>query len=424
MKSVLPYRIILYPPVEWGGLFQRPHHLAVELSRIFRKVHFIQPAGLRNPVPGDLGRLRNFIFSPRKRAAARRDCLSSLVVNRLPFLPFHGLEPFERYNAAVFSRFVKRTGSPYAGMVLWIGSPAPFLERTLDVLNPALVVFDWMDDYSIFSHLPSRIMDTQYRMLKRADAVFASSVQLMRRAEALRKERVYYLPNGVDPGHWAGGDFISAADKRTFGTNVIGYFGTISHWMDAGLVKMLAEKRTDWNFVFVGPRADAGRLDALFELPNCRHVPQVPYERLPVLAAGFDVCWLPFRRNGLVGSVNPVKIYEYLAMGKPVVSIFLPDLGVLSDAVTFADSAASFEKAISMALDGKDDESAAEKRRKVVGPYSWKALARQAAGTLERLLHGKQPHINCQRKRSSEENNGYSRDQARSSEDGPPGPRI
>ena len=383
LRSINDCQFIFYPPVEWGGLFQRPHHLALQMAALCKRVLYVQPAGLRNPVPGDLRRLKNLI-SPHKKRPLKHGFKNSkrLIVSSLPFLPVHGVRPAEMYNAWIFSRAVRNASKASDTTVLWIGAPAPFLKRVLRGNIKGLVVFDWMDDYAIFPHLPARVVDMQYWMLKRADAVFTSSKLLMEKAGQIRKDKTWFLPNGVDLDHWRQ-EGLQIGHSLSFGQKVIGYFGTISYWLDKDLVVRLAERHMDWNFVFIGPRADKGALDALFSLPNCRHVPPLPYEELPRAARGFDVCWIPFKKGTLTNTINPVKAYEYIATGKPVLSVPLPDLAPLNKVITFATDLVSFEKGISRLLLHSGEDSFSEEKRAAVAPYSWKNLGRQAACILE-----------------------------------------
>lgn len=383
-----PGMIVYYPPVEWQGLFQRPQHLAVHLARQCSSFFYVQPAGLRNPALRDMARLRNLFFV-RRDAQGRSVAGSNLHVKRLPFLPFHGLAAVEKYNSLVFSCFFRSKAAACPGKrILWTGAPAPFLRHAVRAARPDLLVFDWMDDYALFRHLPRAVVEMQDWLVKRADLVFASSGRLFQRAVALRGEYgVSLAPNGVDLDHWASASFPRHGGRQPWppGRPVVGYFGTISHWMDAGLVEQVARLLPGCTFVFVGPRDDAGRMDRVFCLDNCLHIPASSYEKLPGIAGGFDLCWLPFREDSAVQAVNPVKIYEYLAMGKPVVSIPLPDIMQFSKVVAFARGAASFAAAISRALANAGNSHAVTQRVDAVRPYSWQAIAGGVAEALAAL---------------------------------------
>ena len=385
--------------MEWGGLFQRPHHLALALANSFASVEFIQPCGLRNPRVSDLSRIKAFFLPSGTGCSDGLGITSNVRITRLPFVPFHGFEPLDAWNARVFSRLLEKRVSAYNRTILWIGAPAPFLKRALKGSVSDLLVFDWMDDYSVFTHLPADVISTQDWLVQRADLIFASASRLVNKAlDKLSQfsisekdplaghQKVCFLPNGVDPDHWK-------LDERDVceGPNTIGYFGTISHWMDVSLIRALIKKRTDWHFVFIGPRADGGRLDEIFDLANCRHIPPVPYGLLPTVAAKFDVCWIPFRQNGGTKSINPVKVYEYLAMGKPVVSIPLPDLKDLREVIVFATGMESFEQAISDSLNMPRTKEIMDKRRAAITPFSWDRIGKKAVNVLKMALSQSSP---------------------------------
>jgi glycosyltransferase involved in cell wall biosynthesis len=103
---------------------------------------------------------------------------------------------------------------------------------------------------------------------------------------------------------------------------VIGYFGAIERWMDLDLIHYLVQKKKEWTFLFIGkPIVDLSRFD---NEPNIHFIGQRPFQELPRYGKIFDVAIIPFVINKLTEHVFPVKLKEYLSMGKPVVSSALP----------------------------------------------------------------------------------------------------
>jgi len=372
--------IVFYPPVEWGGLFQRPQYLATGLARWFKRVIYIQPAGLRNPRLKDLRRLKGFA-SPSSNHG--RKIPANLEIKHLPFLPLHGFGPFEGWNARVLNGFLKGLGGCGEGQtIFWMASPAPFLARTIAFRGQIPLIFDWLDDYAIFQQLPLKVVEMQWRALEEADLVFASSKELLKRAQGRGAKRAFFLPNGVDPEPWlrAAREISPAPEKDVSAT--VGYFGTISHWMDKDLVLKIARALPTWRFVFIGPRADKGALDEVFQLENCRHVEAVCHDRLPELAARFDVCWIPFMDNSQTRAINPVKVYEYLALGKPVVAPELPDLAELSHVLYLAKSQSEWKRQLELALRQKGVQELVTARQEAAKDYSWKLIVERAVRIL------------------------------------------
>ena len=380
MASPIEATLVIYPPVEWGGLFQRPQHLAISLSRYFRSVVYLEPAGLRNPHLKDIKRLR-VLFAKRK--ACSTPLPRNLLVKRLPLIPLQGPGLVEKLNASILDALLSRLKERCnGGVILWVGAPAPFLRKTNAFYGDSPLVFDWMDDYALFRQLSQRVVSMQFELLLRADLVFTSSKRLLEEAEGRGAKRVFLLPNGVDIGHWRAGKRGELRGRLGVNGPIVGYFGTISEWMDGDLIREMALKRPGWNFVFIGPRADGGSLDHVFRPHNVFHVSQVNYALLPRLANDFDLCWMPFKINSLTEAINPVKIYEYLAMGKPVVSPPFPDLLGLEGLVHFARSKEEWINGLEKGLLEVNMAEAKRRRQEAIKRFQWSHIAKDAARAL------------------------------------------
>jgi len=368
------FTLVMYPPIEWGGLFQRPQHLAREFCRKLGTVIYIQPAGLRNPSLLDLKRIRGFCSSTASHPSDKMR-YKGLIIKTLPFIPLHGLALTEAINAAILDRFILRLKNKQAPCILWAAAPAPFFAKSTVVQGDFPLIFDWLDDYAIFRHLPGRVTEMQYELAAKADLVFASSKTLLKKAKQHGAKKAFLLPNGVDLQHWCCN--LKGKLKGRISNNgaIVGYFGTLSHWLDKKLVVDMATRRPNWTFVFIGPRTDKGGLSPIFELANCIHIPEVNYYKLPELACDFDVCWMPFKASELTMSINPVKIYEYLAMGKPVVVPELPDLAELKNVLFVASNSNDWEQALEKAFAQCQDPKLVKQRQNKVKKYAWENIA-------------------------------------------------
>ena len=157
----------------------------------------------------------------------------------------------------------------------------------------------------------------------------------------------------------------------------MGYVGAIDRWFDVALLELCAQTYPGWEFVLAGSSVGlpAG---SLRPLPNLRLLGEIDYDRVPGLVAGFDVCIVPFLDNELTRCVNPVKAYEYLAAGKPVVATALPELAALEPGlVHVARSHDEFAGALSLALAEKDDAPLAARRRAWAAGHDWSARGRE-----------------------------------------------
>jgi glycosyltransferase involved in cell wall biosynthesis len=223
------------------------------------------------------------------------------------------------------------------------------------------VVYDCMDAHADFSTMRRSTAAQEADMLAGADVVTVSSLELERRALAHRPAAVM-IRNGCDFDHFASAR--RGANQRP----VVGYFGAISDWFDTALVAELAARRPDWDFVLVGSTYGAN-IARLAALPNVSLPGEEAYASLPDRIARFDVGIIPFKRTKLTEAVNPVKVYEMLASGLPVVSVPIPEVSMLAPLVRLASSASEFEREIAAAL--HDDDQAREARRAFARANDW-----------------------------------------------------
>jgi len=198
-------------------------------------------------------------------------------------------------------------------------------------------------------------------LMAAAELVVVSSAALEQEARK-HARNVLLLRNGCDYEHFA--STPEAGGPRP----VIGYYGAISDWFDVELVAALATRRPDWEFLLIGATYGAA-VQPLTSLPNVTMPGERPYAELPSWLGVMNVAIIPFRRTSLTEATNPVKVYEMLAAGRPVVSVAIPEVAALAPLVRLASDAATFEREIEAALG--DDGAAAAERRAFATEQSW-----------------------------------------------------
>jgi GT2 family glycosyltransferase len=177
--------------------------------------------------------------------------------------------------------------------------------------------------------------------------------------------------NGIDAEHYrrfyAPNDLLAGARRP-----IIGYYGALASWVDAPLLERIAEAHPDATLVLAGGHFDVD-LSGIANRPNVRLLGQRPYEEMPKLLYDFDVCMIPFLVNDITEATNPVKFYEYLYGGKPVVAPALTellpyaDLSYLARGGDHEEFLAQLERALA---EPKDDPRRAA-RRKVAEENDW-----------------------------------------------------
>jgi len=245
--------------------------------------------------------------------------------------------------------------------LLWLSYPLQ--SWALDAFpQRALACYDWTDDWAAFDVLPVRdsqeLTALNERILRKVDLVFAVSEELARRA-ATFNPHTYRAPNATDPQllETVGITGPLANELQDLPRPIIGYIGQIADKMDYDLILALSRARPDWSFVFVGPVWYTKRdlVEALMGRSNVHFLGARPYRELPIYLRGFDVCVLPHVRSALTHSMDPIKLYDYLASGKPIVSTEVAGVERFSDVVYVGNTPGEFLSALDQAVaeDGK-----------------------------------------------------------------------
>jgi glycosyltransferase involved in cell wall biosynthesis len=258
---------------------------------------------------------------------------------------------------------------------------SPIWAPWLDGLPFRRVVYDCIDDCAV--HVPHAALAPLYQrweaeLINRANAAVATAECL---AAGLRERRpglpTAIIRNGVDAERFAA--LAARAGRPTDLPSgrrpIVGFVGAMYNWLDWDLMGRVARAMPDVDFVFIGPHNGRGQVETLADIPGVHLLGHRPYGQIPAYVQAFDVCWVPFARGQVAAAANPVKIYEYLALGKPVVSTPVADIEAFGGHVTVAHDAEAMIAALRAAL--RDDSStAAAARSALARENSWEARAR------------------------------------------------
>jgi UDP-galactopyranose mutase len=324
--------LICLSHLRWDFVYQRPQHLMSRFARE-RRVFFFE-----EPMPSD--------GPPRLDISERPDGLR-VVVPRLP-------EGLPREVAEAAQRDLLRSllnEHRIQEYVLWYYTPMAL--GFSDGLDPHAVVYDCMDELSLFRGAPPELLEREARLLQRADLVFTGG-QSLYEAKRDRHPEVHAFPSSIDMQHFGRARRIAAepSDQASIPHPRLGYFGVIDERIDIDLIAAIADARPDWQIVMLGPvvKIDPASLP---RRRNLHYLGMKHYDDLPTYLAGWDVALMPFARNESTRFISPTKTPEYLAGGKPVVStpirdVIRPygDLGL----VRIAETPEEFVEAIELSL--------------------------------------------------------------------------
>jgi glycosyltransferase involved in cell wall biosynthesis len=328
--------------------------------------------------------LRALLRGPRRRSVLRRLVSSEEVApgirttiapNVLPW--GHTYAFAARVNARLTARAIRRRLRRLPGpAVLWLYDPC--FADAIGRSGERFAAYDCVDDYpeQTGGHPRKHALVTACDLAtaERSRVVFATATPLVERHRRLNP-RTHLVRNVGDFGH-----FSHAADRgrvapglAALGRPVIGFAGNfLASKVDFGLVEEVAARRPDWTLLLIGP-ASAETEESLRRLatrPNVRRVGLTPYDELPAYVAAFDVAVIPYLRNTYTESCFPLKTFEYLAAGKPVVASGLPELRGLEPHVVVADGADAFTAAVEAALERRSEADVAARQR-VAAANTW-----------------------------------------------------
>jgi glycosyltransferase involved in cell wall biosynthesis len=317
---------ILYFGNDWAAENRTSsHHVARWLAARYRVV-YVECPGLRAP-KGTARDLRKLVRKVRLALAGPRPQPEGLSVQTLLQIPLHRFELVRRANRGLvrlsLRLLLRRLG--IRAPITWF--VVPHLASVVGGLGERLSVYYCIDDYASLPDVDAaavRGMDEE--LTRRADLVFVASGTLLESKRRLNPE-THLAPHGVDFDH-----FVRAQDPglpvpddvAALPRPIVGFFGLVERWIDLDLVAWLAERRPRWTFLMIGrvavPDAEVPKR------PNLVYLGRRPYEALPAYGKAFAAAIIPYRLTPQVLHANPIKLREYLAMGKPIVSVSTPEI--------------------------------------------------------------------------------------------------
>ena len=373
MPRLLPptsaYDLLVFPIIDWEFRFQRPQQLARELAARGHRIFYL---GTR--------------LIEGERAVVRRVAERVAIVDLPGPVDFNlhrdRLEP-EAVESCLAALARWRRDYRLEEVVCWAQFPSwrPLVEAAQRRWRWR-VVYDCMDDHSGFVTSTAGLKSEEEALATASDLIVASSQALLARWQD-RSPHTLLLPNATDFEHFHQ-SAPEPAELRGLPRPVIGYYGAIAEWFDVEMVASAAAARPDWRFVLIGHTFGAD-LTALRALRNVHLLGERHYTELPGYLHAFDVATIPFQRTVLTEATNPVKFYEYLSAGKPVVAVDLPELAPFSDLFYPVRSPAEFVPQLEAAL-SESSPAARQARIDQARRHTWQARADQLTSAV-RAIH-------------------------------------
>ena len=249
------------------------------------------------------------------------------------------------------------------------------------------IIYEYVDDLSddiAGFKISDEIKASHKRMLEDTEKVYVVTTadKLYQEAKELRGEnKLALVTNGVQYEHFANIDCKKIPDKMKNIVNskkkIIGYFGALASWFDYDLIKELAEEfKDDYEIVLIGIDYDQSLgKSGILKLDNVHYLGTVNYNELPTYSKFFNVSIIPFVVNEITEATSPVKLFEYMALGKPIVTTALPECRKYESPLV-SDSHEDFINNIKKAAELENSKEYIELLRKEGNQNTWRQKAK------------------------------------------------
>lgn len=349
--------IVCFGQQNWDYCWTGKQHLMSRLAARGHRVLYVDPTWLEVGVTtGDPGLPRG----------VRSEITPRLFVHTHTPIPRAGW----RVNMAAWPRLVRRAVRGLGfnePVVIALRPPALPLVRAL---NPRSFVYYAVDEMTAFGDRTAEerraVRASEDRILREADIALAVSRRLHRRFLTVQP-RSYYLPNGADVSHFSPDALERASPHDQLRGRVavrVGFVGQVDERLDQDLLRQIASARPDWEIALAGRVKPGTDVTTLGGVPNIKLLGYTDYDDLPGVLREVDVCTVPYHVNALTQACNPLKVFEYLATGRPVVASPLDGLKWCEDVIQTVPAEASlWVKAIERGLEDSPGDRAARLQR-------------------------------------------------------------
>lgn len=356
-KALRRADVICFSIIDWEFRYQRPQQIMAQFAANGHRVFYISTTRFQSPTNTAralVSKIKENVYEVQLAADRPLDVYSEVIDGNSSVLlgSLEGLRRTFHIDEAVAYVMIASWGNlALEAARLWNWS----------------VVYDCMDEWENFPGIKRALLEMEVKLVESCDLLVVTARRLY------EKWRPYKMPmvlarNAVDyefyDQHYGPNTRLSGIEHP-----IVGYYGAIADWFDVELLAYVARKRPDYNFVLLGGTFNVD-VSALKSLPNVSLLGQQTYETMPQYLYHFDVCIIPFKLDPITEATDPVKLYEYLSGGKPVVSVALPELERFRDYLYIASDKDEFVSQLDRAL-AEEDRDLVTARRELARQNTW-----------------------------------------------------
>jgi GT2 family glycosyltransferase/2-polyprenyl-3-methyl-5-hydroxy-6-metoxy-1,4-benzoquinol methylase/glycosyltransferase involved in cell wall biosynthesis len=351
------YDVILFPVIDWHFRVQRPQHLVRELAASGHRAFYLTTTFFDSLLPD---------FKVLESPAENVFIVQLGCPEGHPNIYNDTLD--EEQQEFLLAGLIKLCTSYKLNAIANIVD-LPFWGAVAEALPSSVMVYDCMDHHAGFTTNSPEMLNTEDRVLNESDLVISTSALLAEKLTAKVKNTLIRNAGEID-------FFAKQPVELKINSNrpIVGYYGAICDWFDIELVVKAAKAHPEWDFALVGNVTDLD-ISAANKMSNIQFYGEVPYADLPGYLYAFDICTIPFMINDLTLCTNPVKVYEYLAAGKPVVATAMPELKLIEDVCHVGEGHDEYIKHLAVAMAESKDQQLQQSRAEWAKNHDWSSRA-------------------------------------------------
>jgi UDP-galactopyranose mutase len=368
--------LIAFSHLRWDFVYQRPQHLLSRFAAKRRVFYIEEPIYQEAPEPS----WERLTPAPNVCVLRPHTPLASPGFNEEQI-------PMLKQLVAELIETEKLTKT-----IAWLYTPLAL--PLAQMLTPQAVVYDCMDELSLFLNAPPELLTREAELFRWADLVFTGGPSLYQAKKTLHPQ-AYCFPSSVEAAHFQQARpncLTEAPDQAPLPHPRLGFYGVLDERLDLELLPALADAHPEWQIILIGPvvKIDPANLP---RRPNLHYLGPRDYKQLPAYVAGWEVCLLPFARNAATRFISPTKTLEYMAAERMIVSTPIKDVAEpYGDIVYLGDTAPAFIAACEEALAASVRERTERitKMRAVVDQTSWQTTVRVMEKLMARAIERRQ----------------------------------
>jgi len=373
--------IIYFGPEPWAGLWRNRHQLMSRFAE-HNNVWYVEPPA----------RLRHLLGNKKHRTRLfSRDASGVNVFHSPWWLPLVGRAPFKSLSIRLYLFALSRlAGFGKKRPIVWLSKPnmIEFLEQ----LPAKLTIYHVVDEYSGYGS-PSeqqrqRMLDKEVLLLRAVNLAIVVTPSL-HDLKLAHNPSTHLVPNAADFSAYSNCNAEVPSDMRYIRRPIIGYTGLIAARLDIEMLISAAEAKPEWSFVFVGTVNDEGcqaHLARLSNLENVHMLGQKSVADTPNYVSHFDVCTIPYLDNTRAQHASPLKLYEYAAASKPIVSTDFAAARDFSGHIEIVRNAKEFIEACGRCLNIEPSSVSIAENRSFAAENTWEKRVEQVSAIINSYL--------------------------------------